>query len=181
MSTPTSAAPTLDDWLLAMISADVDELRMITIRGMSGNLNARIRCERHAQTFTWSNLWRHLTATETEHQAAHPEDGPNAAAHSPGDLYEEGDLERAPRWPASACRTCHSSIVWAQTTGGKRMPVDAAPSAGGTVVLAEQGPGLPPLAMVLHTEAERDTAPAASLHTAHFATCPQANKHRRRR
>jgi hypothetical protein len=53
------------------------------------------------------------------------------------------------------CRSCNAAIVWLKTSTGKNMPVDAA-----TVLPTDQT-----------FEPPR--------HVSHFATCPEADKHRK--
>ena len=55
------------------------------------------------------------------------------------------------------CHSCHAPIVWLTTRAGKHMPVDAAG------VLAD------------------DRQFDSTRHISHFATCPNANQHRRLR
>lgn len=72
----------------------------------------------------------------------------------------------------SQCRSCGADIVWALTTNGKRMPVDAEPSAEGNIRLRNAGG---------HVFADV-VAPLSHdrLRLSHFATCPSFAKHRRR-
>ncbi|WP_328465495.1 hypothetical protein OHA21_43740 [Actinoplanes sp. NBC_00393] len=75
------------------------------------------------------------------------------------------------------CRSCSAPIVWATSSGGRSMPVDAEPVEDGNVELAER-PGLfiGPVATVL-------TGPSlfgGPLRKPHFATCPQAEMWRQR-
>lgn len=56
------------------------------------------------------------------------------------------------------CRSCEAPIVWVQTQNGKNMPVDAH--------TYDNGDGL-----IFNSEK----------HTSHFATCPNADKHRKKR
>lgn len=58
-----------------------------------------------------------------------------------------------------SCRSCGAPIVWFRTAKGHRMPVDA-------------GTTKP-------TDAEHQLD--LSRHVSHFATCPNANQHRRKR
>lgn len=58
---------------------------------------------------------------------------------------------------ASQCRTCQAPIVWLKTKQGNRMPVDASSAQPG------------------------DQMFDVARHVSHFATCPQANDHRRER
>ncbi len=55
------------------------------------------------------------------------------------------------------CRSCEAPIVWVQTQSGKYMPVDAHSY--------DEGDGL---------------VFVKDKHISHFATCPNANKHRKR-
>jgi hypothetical protein len=55
------------------------------------------------------------------------------------------------------CRTCRAKIIWFKTSAGKNMPVDA-----DTVEPEDEELDLP-------------------RHVSHFATCPEADKHRRPR
>lgn len=57
------------------------------------------------------------------------------------------------------CRSCEALIVWFKTASGKRMPVDAATTKP--------------------TDAEHQLD--LKRHKSHFATCPNANDHRRER
>ena len=67
----------------------------------------------------------------------------------------------------TSCRSCNARIVWMATKAGKRIPVDAktvderriewGPSRGDVLPLFQQKLG----------------------HIAHFATCPNADTHRR--
>lgn len=76
------------------------------------------------------------------------------------------------------CRSCGRRIVWAETTIGKRMPVDVEPSDNGNVELIEDGGGT--IALVLRND-EIGSARnrGALLYLSHFATCPNAKRHRR--
>lgn len=71
------------------------------------------------------------------------------------------------------CRSCGAHVIWATTATGKAMPVDAeavdAPDAG-NIFLTFLGGQL----------AAQVVEPAPGLRKSHFATCPNANTHRRR-
>jgi hypothetical protein len=54
-----------------------------------------------------------------------------------------------------SCRSCSAPIVWLRTVAGKAMPVDSA------------------------TVKDVDQLFDSSKHRSHFATCPNAKKHRR--
>lgn len=82
----------------------------------------------------------------------------------------------------NTCRTCHRQVVWGLTATGKRMPLDAAPSMDGNVLLAfGRGDHGEDLADVL-TGKRLDDARSAlvALRTPHFATCPDALRWRRK-
>lgn len=55
------------------------------------------------------------------------------------------------------CRSCNAPIVWFTTVSGKRTPIDA------------------------DTVKPEDEVLDLKRHTSHFATCPNANQHRRAR
>ncbi len=79
----------------------------------------------------------------------------------------------------SKCKSCGAVIVWAFTPRGKRIPVDAAPDATkGNLVLVPNGFGH---AMRLVASAVSSADFGALHYTSHFATCPQADEHRRPR
>jgi hypothetical protein len=60
------------------------------------------------------------------------------------------------------CKSCGAAIVWAQTESGRRMPLDAEPER--RFVLAGVEPTI---------------ARSVPTYVSHFATCPQADEHRR--
>ncbi len=66
------------------------------------------------------------------------------------------------------CRSCGAEVIWATTANDKPMPLDATPDPKGLFVV-EGG------------VARRATAEDGYRYTSHFATCPQADQHRRAR
>jgi len=75
----------------------------------------------------------------------------------------------------TTCGSCPAPIIWARTPAGKRMPVDAEPTPDGNVTLVPPLESYDsPLAVV---SSERD--PSSTRYTSHFATCPNADSHRR--
>lgn len=76
------------------------------------------------------------------------------------------------------CRSCHAPVIWAVTEAARSMPVDAEPSAAGTLVLEQRVEGRPPLARTIKAELRGGRT---DLHTSHFATCPEAAKWRTRK
>ncbi len=100
------------------------------------------------------------------------------------------DQEAAPLHAPHVCKSCSAPIFWAQlldeagrrvrTESGrmKAMPVNAQPDPAGNVVLFHrEGEGI--VCRVLRRGEE--PPPGARLRTSHFATCPNANQHRRSR
>lgn len=89
-------------------------------------------------------------------------------------------------WPPddlAKCRSCKAPIIWATTANDKKMPLDLLPveperDAGGAVAIS----GL----QVIERQGRCRAAtiadvPGADLYRSHFATCPNAGEHRRRR
>lgn len=74
----------------------------------------------------------------------------------------------------SKCRSCGADILWARTKAGKLMPVDAAESSDGNVFVAQTERGL-----TAFIPEEGTVIDGASRHKSHFATCPNAAKHRK--
>lgn len=75
-----------------------------------------------------------------------------------------------------SCRSCGAEVIWTVTKTGKKMPVDAKPDPDGKLIVWKNDAGV-------HARYE-DDAPAfvqnrPSRFTSHFATCPQAQQHRR--
>jgi hypothetical protein len=85
-----------------------------------------------------------------------------------------------------SCSSCGADIWWALSfTTGRRMPIDATPTPDGNVLLAESRPDGTPVVRVVGKPAaagpdlfSENTEPRF---TSHFATCPQADSHRRTR
>ena len=92
---------------------------------------------------------------------------------------------------SARCRSCGARIVWARTHSGRRIPLDAVPdSKRGNVVLdggralvfasAEAAAREISERQAVRAMPARSERPV-SQHTAHFATCPDAARHRRAR
>ncbi|GIE46182.1 hypothetical protein [Actinoplanes lobatus] len=75
------------------------------------------------------------------------------------------------------CRSCAAPIIWATSSGGRPMPVDAEPTGDGNVELSLQ-PGMfvGPVATVV----TGPTLFGGKRRRAHFTSCPQAEQWRRR-
>jgi len=66
----------------------------------------------------------------------------------------------------SKCRSCKAEIIWAATESGRAMPLDAKPEKR-FVLMEIQGGGA-------------DEAVAVDTYVSHFATCPEADKFRKK-
>lgn len=72
----------------------------------------------------------------------------------------------------SVCRSCGAEIRWVEMEGsGKRMPIDPAPSPRGNVEVFDN--------VNARVVAGPDLLVGVNYYTSHFATCPQAAKHRK--
>ena len=69
----------------------------------------------------------------------------------------------------SACSSCKQRIIWAKTTTGKAIPLNPDPIVGGNLDLVDG------VARVVQPH------PAVKLYVSHFATCAQADAHRKGR
>lgn len=77
---------------------------------------------------------------------------------------------------SSKCRDAR--LVWAKTSGGKPILVNADPNTQGNIRLQDTGQP-EPLATAL-TVQQRATVAWGTLHLAHFATCPDAARFRKK-
>lgn len=77
----------------------------------------------------------------------------------------------------TTCKTCPAEILWVHTANGSMMPVDAAPNPGGNVLVMRTATGLH--GYVLGKDRQPD--PRGTLHTTHWATCPNPPKRKRER
>jgi hypothetical protein len=59
------------------------------------------------------------------------------------------------------------------TEKGKRMPIDPKPVPDGNLFLYRGEDG------ELHARVEKDSSPTSKRYVSHFATCPNAKKHRK--
>lgn len=78
------------------------------------------------------------------------------------------------------CRSCAAAIVWTITSSGKSMPCDLEPTPDGDFYLFRR----PDKIDAIH-RASSDTRVASAkarnqkLYSSHFATCPNATRHRK--
>lgn len=74
------------------------------------------------------------------------------------------------------CPSCGADVIWAiSARNGTRQPIDAEPSAAGSIRLTAR-PDQPPLAEVITNAARRF---GLKLRVAHHATCPKPIRHGR--
>jgi hypothetical protein len=71
--------------------------------------------------------------------------------------FDDGDTTESHELRIQRCRSCNAKIIWFKTESGKNMPVDA------------------------DTVEAADDVLDLKRHKSHFATCPNANAHRRQR
>lgn len=78
--------------------------------------------------------------------------------------------------PILKCRSCGAGVLWVRTEAGHAMPVDSAPTRGGTIeVINGSARVLSPI------EAAIVKGDAGMLYVSHFATCPHAAAHRKKK
>lgn len=74
----------------------------------------------------------------------------------------------------TACRSCLAPLIWGISTKGHRMPLDKDPNPEGNIEIDDDS-----FIVVLTAEAKAQPA-TRPRYTSHFATCPNAAKHRKR-
>lgn len=72
------------------------------------------------------------------------------------------------------CKSCGASIVWALTKDGKHIPIDNQPVKGGNLRMTSLG--REPLTVEV-----KPVEPEIYGWVSHFATCPNADEHRKSR
>lgn len=86
-------------------------------------------------------------------------------------LAKPADRER------SECRLCGAPVFWARTEAtGNLMPLDWLASERGNIVINDDG-----RAVVIKGDLFDDKAILGDRYKSHFATCPNASKHRRKK
>jgi hypothetical protein len=76
------------------------------------------------------------------------------------------------------CRSCRAAIIWAHTTNGKHIPVDAQPAAGGNIrlIVGQHGVTAHVVGPVIDLFDQDDTG---ERHLPHHATCVDASEWRK--
>lgn len=69
----------------------------------------------------------------------------------------------------SACRSCNATIRWERTAAGKPIPLDPEPRPDGNLCIRDDG----------RVVSDHGFPASAPRYVTHFATCPNANQHRR--
>jgi hypothetical protein len=72
------------------------------------------------------------------------------------------------------CRSCGQKVQWVMTEKGRRMPVDLQPVYAGNIILKDRS-GNVPLAIYVKPD------PQFKRYISHFATCPSADKWRKKK
>ena len=84
-------------------------------------------------------------------------------------------MTETPTYKTTPCTSCKKPVIWTVTDKSKRMPVDAQPTADGSVALTVDGANVRARVVEVKFRFGRK-----DLHTSHFATCPNAAQHRKR-
>ena len=82
------------------------------------------------------------------------------------------------------CSSCGAEILWVRTVSGKKMPLDVEPvwirqQTGGHTYVREDGSFI--FGEIMGDADDDPDANAIEAHTSHFATCPNADQHRKPR
>lgn len=76
------------------------------------------------------------------------------------------------------CRSCGADVLWAVTSRGKPIPIDPEPRPDGNIVVDPVERGRP---RSCHYATKLERAELTSLRVAHFVTCPDREKWRKKR
>jgi hypothetical protein len=69
---------------------------------------------------------------------------------------------------STRCKSCSAEVLWCRTESGKSMPVDAAPTERGNLIVDGAACRVATL-----------FDPPSERYTSHFASCPQSAEHRK--
>lgn len=75
------------------------------------------------------------------------------------------------------CSSCDAPVIWRTTPKGRTIPIDPEPVLGGNIELV----GLDACRFLSRNEVFELRSEGALAHRSHFASCPNAQEHRRRR
>lgn len=73
------------------------------------------------------------------------------------------------------CKSCGASIIWIKTKSANLMPIDAAPVEGGNIAILDD------TAHTISGKLFDDMIEPGPRYVTHFATCPGAAHHRKRK
>lgn len=74
------------------------------------------------------------------------------------------------------CRSCKARVIWVKTEKGSSMPLDEIEDPEkGNIAVDDQGVGR----VLRGSDLDDALAARVKLYTSHFATCPNAKKHRK--
>lgn len=82
----------------------------------------------------------------------------------------------------SRCRSCRARIRWVHIAGSitnKTMPLDAEPHPHGNIVIRTEGPNAGRAEVLGKATSVEASRSGAVLYQSHFATCPNADDHRK--
>lgn len=79
----------------------------------------------------------------------------------------------------ATCRTCKAEIFWALTTKDKLIPIDHEPCADGNVEIETNELDGKNTAVIV--DPKQPNLFGKPRYNSHFVTCPDANKHRKKR
>lgn len=72
------------------------------------------------------------------------------------------------------CRSCGAEVWWGETADGKKMPIDSS-GFGGNIVVLDIEADTPLIRVMKKSE---PLPPGARRYKSHFASCPNAKRHR---
>lgn len=80
-------------------------------------------------------------------------------------------------YAVTSCNSCGARIIWARTSTGRSMPVDAEPTDDGNVELLPLVHSQRSPEAIVHPQPPMGAGP---LRLSHFASCPHADQWRKR-
>lgn len=83
----------------------------------------------------------------------------------------------------TSCKSCRAAIAFVRLPSGRRLPINPTPTDNGNVHVTGSHLDTEPAARVINSQTDSlfDNAATTPTYTSHFATCPNANQHRRSR
>ena len=82
--------------------------------------------------------------------------------------------------PMAKCKSCGAKILWVKSfSSHKMMPIDAEATKEGNIALVEREGEETVFHVISGSSLLKSQREGKRLHTSHFATCPDAKRHRR--